>query len=77
MRRVELTGRTFGRLTVINYDGPRKGRTYWNCLCNCGVSGRHDFVRKAQVLAVDDDMLLVRYDPAYGRSDEWVPARWL
>ena len=36
MRRVELSGKTFGRLTVINYDGSIKGRTYWNCLCNCG-----------------------------------------
>lgn len=30
-----LTGRRFGRLTVISYAGCRKKKSYWNCVCDC------------------------------------------
>lgn len=33
---VDLTGKRFGRLTVIHKDKSRNGRTYWLCLCDCG-----------------------------------------
>lgn len=42
-----LTGRTFGDLTVldIDYEKSTKAKIYWNCLCKCGntisVSGGH------------------------------------
>lgn len=37
MKKLELKGRTFGRLTVIKEDGRTdKGRVIWKCLCNCG-----------------------------------------
>ena len=33
---IDLTGKTFGRLTVIS-RGKSKGRnSYWNCICDCG-----------------------------------------
>ena len=33
----DLTGRRFGRLTVIEFAGKTKDRkTTWNCLCDCG-----------------------------------------
>lgn len=38
-KRIDLTGKRFGRLTAIseNNEVPRKGTsTYWNCLCDCG-----------------------------------------
>lgn len=31
--RIEMTGRTFGRLTVVSYAGNGK----WNCECSCGI----------------------------------------
>ncbi len=31
----DLTGQTFGRLTVLGYAGKKGGSTY-NCLCTCG-----------------------------------------
>lgn len=36
-RFIDLTGRTFGRLTAIHL-GPRtkQGRSTWNCSCSCG-----------------------------------------
>lgn len=34
MRREDITGQLFGRLTAISYAGDRK----WNCLCECGAS---------------------------------------
>ena len=35
MRLLDMTGKTFGRLTVIDRDGTRL-RGYWNCKCLCG-----------------------------------------
>lgn len=37
-RFVNLTGHTYGQLTVISYAGqkPPKTQCYWNCRCSCG-----------------------------------------
>ena len=35
-KRINLTGNKYGRLTVLNYDFYKNGRTYWKCLCECG-----------------------------------------
>lgn len=32
----DLTGREFGRLTVVDFYKVIKKHTYWNCICNCG-----------------------------------------
>lgn len=39
------------------------------------VEGRHDFQRKATVLAVRGDEMRVRWH--YNLPDEWVPVGWL
>ena len=37
MRRLDLTGRTFGRLAVVACGGPdKRGSILWDCLCECG-----------------------------------------
>jgi hypothetical protein len=36
MKRIDLQGRTFGRLKVIDYYGCVKGRSIWICRCDCG-----------------------------------------
>lgn len=37
MKRIDLTGKTFGRLTVIKYDYTTpKGEAHWLCKCECG-----------------------------------------
>jgi len=38
MKRIDLTGQRFGKLTVIQYDHTKKpsGRAYWLCKCDCG-----------------------------------------
>lgn len=33
---LDLTGQTFGRLTVLNQAGIRGGRITWTCMCECG-----------------------------------------
>jgi hypothetical protein len=38
MKRVDLTGRQFGRLTVKESGGSVCGRPVWKCLCSCGSS---------------------------------------
>jgi 5-methylcytosine-specific restriction endonuclease McrA len=35
-RRIDLQGKRFGRLLVINYAGTKKGKAVWNCRCDCG-----------------------------------------
>lgn len=32
----DLTGKKFGKLTVINYAFSEKGRRIWKCRCDCG-----------------------------------------
>lgn len=34
--RLELRGKRFGRWLVSSFDKVRNGRTYWNCICDCG-----------------------------------------
>jgi len=35
---IDLTGSVFGDLTVIGPYEARRGVTYWNCQCSCGVT---------------------------------------
>ena len=32
----DLTGMRFGKLTVLSFAKREKGKTYWNCKCDCG-----------------------------------------
>lgn len=36
MKRIDLTGNVFGRLTVLSYSHTYQGNSYWLCLCECG-----------------------------------------
>lgn len=36
IKRLDLVGRTFGRLTVIEYAGMKKQSSFWKCECSCG-----------------------------------------
>lgn len=44
MRAFDLTGKKFGRWTVIKRAASKEGASFWECVCNCGnknsVSGR-------------------------------------
>lgn len=35
-RRVDLTGKQFNDLLVINFVEMKQGNSYWNCRCDCG-----------------------------------------
>ena len=37
--RLELTGMTFGRVTVVEFYGMYKGRSHWKYKCSCGAEG--------------------------------------
>jgi len=45
VKTIDLTGKQFGRLTVIGKSANRHGRLYWSCVCDCGkskaIAGRH------------------------------------
>jgi len=56
MRFIDLTGQTFGKLTVIRLDHMhKKNGAYWQCSCNCGsnkvsiISGKN--IRQKKVLS--------------------------
>lgn len=36
IKKKDLTGQIFGRLTVISHAYNKDGRQYWNCQCSCG-----------------------------------------
>lgn len=38
MKRIELTDKKFGKLTVLSFDKSKSkaGQTFWKCLCDCG-----------------------------------------
>ena len=36
MKRIDLTGQRFGRLTVIQYDHAEHDGAHWLCKCDCG-----------------------------------------
>jgi hypothetical protein len=36
MKRIDLTGQRFGRLTVIRYDHSEHDGVHWLCKCDCG-----------------------------------------
>lgn len=35
-KRIDLTGKRFGRLLVLEFDSTRNSKTYWKCICDCG-----------------------------------------
>jgi len=35
-KRLELTGKKFGRWTVLGFAYVKSKKTYWECLCDCG-----------------------------------------
>lgn len=36
MRAIDLTGKKFGKLTVIEFEFVKNKRRYWKCKCDCG-----------------------------------------
>lgn len=35
-KRIDLTGRKVGKLTVVDYAYTKDNKAYWNCICECG-----------------------------------------
>jgi hypothetical protein len=36
MKRLNLVGKKFKRLKVIEFSEVKNGNSYWKCLCDCG-----------------------------------------
>jgi len=49
--KVDLTGKRFNRLTVVEYVGRKNGEPYWKCICDCGNEHitRHQSLKKGHV----------------------------
>lgn len=37
MKKLELTGKKFGRLTVVKLHSIFKCKSFWECICDCGI----------------------------------------
>jgi hypothetical protein len=35
---IDLVGERYGRLTVVEFDRLQKHKTYWKCVCDCGLT---------------------------------------
>ena len=35
---IDLVGKKFGRLTVVEFDRLQNHKTYWKCVCDCGLT---------------------------------------
>ena len=35
---INLVGERYGRLTVVEFDRLQKHKTYWKCVCDCGLT---------------------------------------
>ena len=35
---IDMTGKKFGRLTVVEFDRLQNRKTYWKCVCDCGLT---------------------------------------
>lgn len=38
MKKLDLTNQRFGRLLVVSAAASRKGKTFWVCKCDCGIT---------------------------------------
>lgn len=50
----DISGQTFGRLKVLNRNIENGlGRTYWNCICECGVESivRGDHLKTGKIVS--------------------------
>ena len=37
-KRIDLTGKRFGKLTAVSFDHMSGTRSYWKCICDCGCT---------------------------------------
>lgn len=35
---IDMIGKKYGRLTVIEFDGIKNHKSYWKCMCDCGLT---------------------------------------
>ena len=35
---IDMVGQKYGRLTVVEFDRLQKHKTYWKCVCDCGLT---------------------------------------
>lgn len=35
---IDMIGKKYGRLTVVEFDRLQNHKTYWKCVCDCGLS---------------------------------------
>ena len=80
MRKINLIGERFGRLTVIEEAGKLYGRIAWKCLCDCGntaiatsISLRSGKKRSCGCLQIEQRKIR---NMSHGMSDTRLYATW-
>lgn len=50
VRKLDLVGSKFGKLTVVSQDSSRANGIHWLCLCDCGKSTICDTITRFNLL---------------------------
>ena len=81
--RENLKGRKFNKLQVIDFYGNKKGRTYWQCKCDCGkvcileaykIKSGH--TKSCGCLGVENKKTLYKYSIKHKKMDTKLYRVW-
>ena len=80
-KKIELTGKRFGKIKVVSKKGIEKGCVIWNCVCDCGKeleisTGRLNFGNVKSCGCVKRQMIIER-NTTHGKSKTRLYEIWV
>ena len=72
MKRIDLAGKTFGRLDVINYAGASK----WNCICSCGAQRKIESYTLRKGITVSCGCYAREVNTTHGKAGTKIYSIW-
>ncbi len=75
---VDLTGKKFGKLTVISFNQKKGSRTLWNCKCECGGNRivANDHLKRGEVTDCGCYRRHIAYYKKHGMSNKPIYGVW-
>lgn len=75
---IDLTGKKFGRLTVVSFDHKGGTRTYWKCECECGGTRivANDHLKRGEVTDCGCYRRHIARWEKHGKSNERIYTIW-
>lgn len=75
-RKIDLTGKRFGRLTVVEEAPSKNGRAMWRCVCDCGnekVVGRQNLM---DGMTKSCGCLRIKFPTLHGMAKSRICVEW-